>query len=215
MTGSVSARLGHEFRRSPLAGSLSGKPSPGLRALRPAPRRSKWATARWPGSDRATWFSRKTSRGRDTSRASWATSRGSTLSCRSPKPSGSSSRTGLVPPLISFDIDGTLEVGDPPGLVSVEMVRECKRLGYLIGSCSDRPVSYQRQLWERLDIPADLTVLQHRLADVRLEIDAEAYFHIGDTELADFFAGEAGCRFFRADSARPRAWGPRLVTGPP
>ena len=78
-----------------------------------------------------------------------------------------------MPPLISFDIDGTLEVGDPPGLVSVEMVRECKRLGYLIGSCSDRPVSYQRQLWERLDIAADFTVLKHRLADVRLEIDAE------------------------------------------
>ena len=76
-----------------------------------------------------------------------------------------------MPPLISFDIDGTLEVGDPPGLVSVEMVRECKRLGYLIGSCSDRPVSYQRQLWERLDIAADFTVLKHRLADVRLEID--------------------------------------------
>ena len=93
-----------------------------------------------------------------------------------------------MPPLISFDIDGTLEVGDPPGLVSVEMVRECKRLGYLIGSCSDRPVSYQRQLWERLDIAADFTVLKHRLADVRLEIDAEAYFHIGDTDLDDFFA---------------------------
>src|SRR4029434_4176561 len=88
------------------------------------------------------------------------------------------SRTGLVPPLISFDIDGTLEVGEPPGLVSVEMVRECKRLGYLVGSCSDRPVSYQRQLWERLDIAADFTVLKHRLAHVKLEPVGEAHLHL-------------------------------------
>ena len=120
-----------------------------------------------------------------------------------------------MPPLISFDIDGTLEVGDPPGLVSVAMVRECKRLGYLIGSCSDRPLSYQRQLWERLDIVADFTVLKHRLADVKLEIEAEAYFHIGDTELDHFFAGEAGFRFFRADAAMLEAWGPALFIGPP
>src|SRR6266566_8855418 len=39
--------------------------------------------------------------------------------------------------LISFDIDGTLEVGDPPGLITMEMVRQAKHLGCLIGSCSD------------------------------------------------------------------------------
>ena len=115
-----------------------------------------------------------------------------------------------MPPLISFDIDGTLEVGDPPGLISIDMVRECKRLGYLIGSCSDRPVSYQRHLWRRLEIAADFTVLKHRLADVKTELRAEAYFHIGDTDLDDFFAGEAGFRFFRADAAMLAAWGPGM-----
>jgi hypothetical protein len=99
-----------------------------------------------------------------------------------------------VPPLISFDIDGTLEVGDPPGLISVDMVRECKRLGYLIGSC---------------------TVLKHRLADVKSQLHAEAYFHIGDTDLDHFFAGEAGFRFFRADAAMLEAWGPALFITPP
>ena len=115
-----------------------------------------------------------------------------------------------MPPLISFDIDGTLEVGDPPGLISVDMVRECKRLGYFIGSCSDRPLSYQRHLWKRLEIPADFTVLKHRLADVRSQLHAEAYFHIGDTDLDHFFAGEAGFRFFRADAAMLEAWGPAM-----
>lgn len=118
-----------------------------------------------------------------------------------------------MPPLISFDIDGTLEVGDPPGLVRVEMVRECKRLGYLIGSCSDRPVSYQQELWRRLRIAADFTVLKHRLADIRLQHDAEAYFHIGDTDLDHLVAGEAGFRFFRADAAMLEVWSPALFRG--
>jgi hypothetical protein len=120
-----------------------------------------------------------------------------------------------VPPLISFDIDGTLEVGDPPGLVRVEMVRECKQLGYLIGSCSDRPLSFQRRLWERLGIEADFTVLKHRLADVKMQLPADAYYHIGDSDLDRFLAGEAGFCFFLADAAILGSWGPALFSGPP
>ena len=116
-------------------------------------------------------------------------------------------------PLISFDIDGTLEVGDPPGLISSEMIRQVQRLGYLIGSCSDRPVSYQRELWRRLAIAVDFTVLKHRLADVKRQFAAEAYYHIGDTEVDRFFAGEAGFSFLRADANLHRAWGPLLFVG--
>ena len=43
--------------------------------------------------------------------------------------------------LISFDIDGTLEVGDPPGIITLDMVRKAKELGFLVGSCSDRTIS--------------------------------------------------------------------------
>jgi hypothetical protein len=115
-----------------------------------------------------------------------------------------------VAPLISFDIDGTLEVGDPPGVISHEMIMQVKRLGFLIGSCSDRPVSFQQALWQRLGIEADFTVLKHRLADVRARFEAERYFHIGDTDLDDVFAGAAGFRFLRADLAVHGAWGPGL-----
>ena len=66
--------------------------------------------------------------------------------------------------LVSFDIDGTLEVGDPPGIVSIALVKTAKRLGYLVGSCSDRPISHQQSLWERLKIAVDFTVLKHELA---------------------------------------------------
>jgi hypothetical protein len=42
---------------------------------------------------------------------------------------------------ISFDIDGTLEVGEPPGLITMDMVRAINALGYVIGSGFDRPLS--------------------------------------------------------------------------
>jgi hypothetical protein len=39
-----------------------------------------------------------------------------------------------VAKLISFDIDGTLEVGGPPGSITIERVRQALELGYIIGS---------------------------------------------------------------------------------
>ena len=110
--------------------------------------------------------------------------------------------------LVSFDIDGTLEVGEPPGLITMDMVRETKALGYVIGSCSDRPLSYQRHLWASHHIVVDFTALKHRLADVRAQFQAEAYYHIGDSDMDRFFADRAGFRFVRADAALCQAWGP-------
>ena len=118
--------------------------------------------------------------------------------------------------LISFDIDGTLEVGDPPGIVTIPMVRLAKRLGYLIGSCSDRPISFQQDLWQRLRIGVDFTVLKHRLADVKaLYPVATTYYHIGDTDTDHVVAVDAGFRFLRADAAAHEAWGPQLFVPRP
>jgi hypothetical protein len=86
-------------------------------------------------------------------------------------------------------------------------------LGYLIGSCSDRPISYQQEMWKRLQIAADFTVLKHRLTEVKDRFQAAAYYHIGDTDNDDFFATAAGFQFLRADAAAHRAWGPALFGG--
>ena len=51
-----------------------------------------------------------------------------------------------MPKLISFDIDGTLEVGDPPGYITIARVRQALGLGYIVGSCSDWPVSRQQRM---------------------------------------------------------------------
>src|SRR5215471_17024873 len=116
--------------------------------------------------------------------------------------------------LVSFDIDGTLEVGDPPGIVPITLVQTAKRLGYLIGSCSDRPVSHQESLWERLRIAVDFTVLKHELASVRARFAAAAYYHIGDTDVDDYYATGAGfvlagalcLALMRAGAGSARAW---------
>jgi hypothetical protein len=116
--------------------------------------------------------------------------------------------------LISFDIDGTLEVGEPPGIVTIALVQTAKRLGYLVGSCSDRPISYQQEMWKRLQIVAAFTVLKHRLTEVKERFQAAAYYHIGDTDNDDFFARAAGFQFLRADAAAHRAWAPTLFGEP-
>jgi hypothetical protein len=120
-----------------------------------------------------------------------------------------------LPTLVSFDIDGTLECGEPPGVVSIALVRTAKRLGYLVGSCSDRPIGYQRDLWDRLGIAVDFTVLKHRLADLKARFAAGAYYHVGDTDLDAAYATDAGFRFLRADAAAHRAWVSELFASAP
>ena len=105
-----------------------------------------------------------------------------------------------MPKLISFDIDGTLEVGDPPGYVTMNMVRKAKGLGYIIGSCSDRTVSNQQRIWRDHDILVEFTVLKHQLDLVKAKFEAEEYYHIGDTELDRLFAGRAGFEYLLPDA---------------
>ena len=120
-----------------------------------------------------------------------------------------------LPTLVSFDIDGTLECGEPPGIVSIALVRTAKQRGYLVGSCSDRPIGYQRDLWARLGIAVDFTVLKHRLADLKARFSAVAYYHVGDTDLDAAYATNAGFRFLRADAAAHRAWVTELFASAP
>ena len=117
--------------------------------------------------------------------------------------------------LVSFDIDGTLEVGDPPGIVSIALVKTAKRLGYLVGSCSDRPISHQQNLWARLRITVDFTVLKHELATIKARFAAAAYYHIGDTDVDDYYATGAGFRFLKADAPGRQLWPVGLFAEPP
>jgi hypothetical protein len=120
--------------------------------------------------------------------------------------------TGVATPvrLVSFDIDGTLEIGEPPGVVSIALVHAARRLGYLVGSCSDRPISHQEDMWRGLGIVPDFTALKHRLDEVRARFAAAAYYHIGDTDTDERYATAAGFRFLRAEAQAHRVWGMEL-----
>jgi hydroxymethylpyrimidine pyrophosphatase-like HAD family hydrolase len=110
--------------------------------------------------------------------------------------------------LISFDIDGTLEVGDPPGYITMDMVRRAKGLGYIIGSCSDRMVSNQQRIWRDHGIPVHFTVLKHQLDLVKVEFEAEEYYHIGDTDLDRHYAERAGFQYLLPNATVHRLWTP-------
>ena len=110
--------------------------------------------------------------------------------------------------LISFDIDGTLEVGDPPGYITIERVRQALELGYIIGSCSDRPVSHQQRMWLEHGIAVAFTVLKHQLEQVKAEFTAEEYFHIGDTNMDKHYAERAGFAYFFPDVSIDHLWTP-------
>ena len=112
----------------------------------------------------------------------------------------------MLAELLSFDIDGTMEFGAPPGGVTVEMVRGAKAAGYIVGSCSDRPVSNQKDLWQRNELEVSFTVLKHELDSVKAEFEAETYTHIGDTELDRHYAVMSGFRFVKIDAYQDEPW---------
>ncbi len=104
--------------------------------------------------------------------------------------------------LISFDIDGTLEVGDPPGVLTMDMVRLEQAKGFNIGSCSDRTLSGQRAIWKQHDIPVEFVASKHMLPEIKSRFEADAYYHIGDREDLDRrYALEAGFEFLWPDEA--------------
>jgi FMN phosphatase YigB (HAD superfamily) len=108
--------------------------------------------------------------------------------------------------LISFDIDGTLETGDPPGRITMDMVREAKSLGYIIGSCSDRTVSMQQRMWERHGIEVSFTVLKHKLDQVKSDFPAEMHVHIGDTNMDKYYAELNGFTYYFPDTSIDHLW---------
>lgn len=116
-----------------------------------------------------------------------------------------------MPDLISFDIDGTLEVGEPRGSITIDFVRVAQRKGCIIGSCSDRPLSYQQRLWQQHEIAVDFTALKQNLVDVKARFKADAYIHVGDTEVDEYFAGKAGFRFIKVDTMEWRAWSKEVI----
>lgn len=109
--------------------------------------------------------------------------------------------------LLSFDIDGTLELGDPPGGVTVEMVRRARDLGFIVGSCSDRPLSSQRKMWAQIEMEPDFVASKHQLGKVKAQFeDADGFYHMGDRDTDLAAAKENGFGFWWHDEAEKEPW---------
>ena len=108
--------------------------------------------------------------------------------------------------LVSFDIDGTLEAGDPPGPITMSMVRRAREQGCIIGSSSDRPLPVQQSLWDRHNIEVSFVSSKQNLPEVKSRFPAEKYYHIGDTELDRQFALAAGFHFIWMDDGNTEPW---------
>lgn len=99
--------------------------------------------------------------------------------------------------LVSFDIDGTLETGDPPGPLRTAFVSWARERGCVIGSCSDRTLAEQSAMWSKAGIVPDFIVLKHRLDSIRDRFECQRFVHIGDTQVDAHYAELAGFEFIR------------------
>ena len=108
--------------------------------------------------------------------------------------------------LVSFDIDGTLEAGDPPGPVTMSMVRSARDHGCIVGSASDRPLPVQQSMWDRHGIAVSFVSSKQGLPDVKSRFAAEEYYHIGDTDMDQQLALAAGFQFIWMDDGPSEPW---------
>ena len=97
--------------------------------------------------------------------------------------------------LLSLDIDGTMEFGDPPGIITVSMALDAIERGLVVGSASDRTSGDQQNLWDHHGVPVDFVGQKHRLELVRERYDVSRCVHIGDTDVDRYYALKAGFEF--------------------
>lgn len=102
--------------------------------------------------------------------------------------------------LISFDIDGTMEFGDPPGPIPASVARDLVDRGVIVGVGSDWPRSAQRPLWNGHGVEPRFVGGKHHLHEVKAEFPhAARYLHIGDTDVDERYALLAGFEFLHVD----------------
>ncbi len=97
--------------------------------------------------------------------------------------------------IVSFDIDGTMEFGEPPGPVTVEFVLALLESGHVIGSASDRTRSDQSSTWALHGIEPAFVGGKHHLHEVRAQFPGDRHVHIGDTHVDEHYAQLAGFEF--------------------
>ncbi len=107
--------------------------------------------------------------------------------------------------LISFDIDGVLDVAGEPGPITLEMVKRARDLGYVIGSCSDIPVPMQRLMWEKHGVEVDFMVLKHNMGELPSQFQADECYLISRRDTGDYSL-KTGFIFLPVDTTTDEPW---------
>ena len=83
--------------------------------------------------------------------------------------------------LVTFDIDGTMEFGDPVGVVTKEVVQFYRDNGVLVGSASDRTKSTQLNMWNSFGFQVDFAIVKHKIPELMEEYtQCKSFWHVGD-----------------------------------
>lgn len=101
--------------------------------------------------------------------------------------------------LVSLDIDGTMEFGEPPGPVTVDIVRTLLAAGIVVGSASDRTRGDQQESWDAHDVVVSFVGGKHQLDEVVARFPDHRYVHVGDTHVDEHYAGLFGFEFVGVD----------------
>src|SRR5262249_53801898 len=123
-----------------------------------------------------------------------------------PGPADSNSPISIRDLVISLDLDGTLEFGDPPGAIAPALVRALQEAAFVVGSASDRTVLDQSRLWQRAGLQPDFVVVKHHLRHISSTYPGRRLVHIGD-RFADYLeARNAGALFLHVESLSLQEW---------
>lgn len=97
--------------------------------------------------------------------------------------------------VVSFDIDLTLDTGEETGLneklIDPGAIEKLQQLGHIVGTCSDRTPSDQRDLAARLNQSPHFCIPKEMLHWTARLIPGELHLHVGDSVERDQKIAEA------------------------
>jgi len=99
--------------------------------------------------------------------------------------------------LLAFDVDGVLIWGNPPGMISSDVLKGLKAQGHLIIGASGHIIEMQIKEFEEQGIKLDACPGKNveTLKKVKNELKAQRYILIGDTSLDETVAKLAGYEY--------------------
>lgn len=113
---------------------------------------------------------------------------------------------GTAQLVISFDVDGTLQFGDPPGPITPRTIRALQEARAVIGSASDRTVADQTRLWQQAGIKPVFVVVKNQLKSLLSSFPGGLFVHVGDGFADHLEATKAGAIFVHVNTLSSEQW---------